>query len=80
MTSINVTSARKNLYSIISNVNSSHNPIHIAGKKGSAVLLSEDDWNSISETLHLSSIPGMVDSIKKGLSEPLSKCSKKLNW
>ena len=80
MTSINVTNARKNLYSIISSINISHDPVHIAGKKGSAVLLSEDDWNSIAETLHLSAIPGMAESIKKGLLEPISNCSKKLKW
>ncbi|MFC1504757.1 type II toxin-antitoxin system Phd/YefM family antitoxin [Spirochaetota bacterium] len=80
MTTINVTNARKKLYSLIEDVNSSHDTIHITGKNGSAVILSEDDWNSIEETLHLSSIPGMTESIKKGLAEPINKCSNKLNW
>ena len=80
MTSLNATNARKNFYSIISDVSNSHNPVHVSSKKGSVVMISEDDWNSISETLHLNSIPGMTESIKKGMSESLSKCSKKLSW
>jgi antitoxin YefM len=77
---INVTNARKQLYSIIEDVNTSHNPIHITSKNGSAVLISEKDWNSIEETLHLSSIPGMTESIKKGMEEPLKNCVKDLDW
>lgn len=80
MTSMNVTNARKKLYSIIEEVNVSHTPIHITGKNGSAVILSEDDWNAIAETLHLSSIPGMTKSIKEGMKEPLDKCSDSLEW
>jgi prevent-host-death family protein len=80
MTTINVTNARKQLYTIIEDVNSSHNPIHITSKKGSAVLISEEDWSSIEETLHLSSIPGMAESIKKGLAEPIDKCVNTLDW
>lgn len=80
MTSLNATNARKKFYSIISDVSHSHNPVHVSSKKGSVVMISEDDWNSISETLHLNSIPGMTKSIKKGMAESLSKCSKKLRW
>lgn len=80
MTTINVTNARKQLYSIIENVISSHNPIHITSKKGSAVIISEDDWSSIKETLYLSSISGMAESIKKGLLEPIENCDEKLDW
>jgi len=80
MTSINVTNARKRLYGIIDEVNLSHEPIHITGKKSSAVILSEDDWNAITETLYLSQFPGMPQSIKKGLSEPIKRCVKEMNW
>lgn len=77
---INAAKARKKLYSIIEQVNNSHNPIHITSKKGSAVLISEDDWNAIKETLYLNSIPGMSESIKEGLSEPIENCTDELNW
>ncbi len=80
MRTINVTNARKKLYSIIEDVNNSHSPIHISSKKGSAVIMSEQDWNAIEESLHLSSIPGMVDSIREGLLTPVEDCSDKLDW
>ena len=80
MTAITVTNARKNLYKLLDQANSSHVPILIEGKRGGAVLISEDDWASISETLYLTSIPGMRDLIKTGLSTPLNKCTKALKW
>ncbi|MCY7318430.1 MAG: type II toxin-antitoxin system Phd/YefM family antitoxin [Ramlibacter sp.] len=58
----------------------SHQPIHIAGKRSSAVLLSSEDWQAIQETLHLASIPGVVESIKKDMAEPLARSAKKLAW
>jgi antitoxin YefM len=80
MSAINVTSARKQLYKLVQDVQESHEPITITGKTGSAVLVSEEDWNSIEETMYLLSIPGMKDSIKNGLNEPIEKCSKELDW
>ena len=80
MSSINITYARNNLYKIVKNVNESHAPIHIIGKNDSAVLISEEDWKAIKETLYLTSITGMRDSIIKGLSDPIEKCSDKLSW
>jgi antitoxin YefM len=80
MTAITATEARKKLYSLLDEANESHVPILIEGKRGGAVLIGEEDWASIEETLYLSSIPGMKDSIKKGMTEPLSKCSKTLSW
>lgn len=80
MGSINVTKARQNLYQLISSVNESHEPMHIIGKSGSVVMISEEDWKSIQETLYLTSIPKMRESIIKGKNEPLSKCSDKLDW
>lgn len=67
MTTINVTNARKYIYSIIDDVNLSHEPVLVTGKNNNAIMISENDWNSISETLFLSNIPGMTDSIKKGM-------------
>jgi len=80
MTILNVTEARSRLYKLIDEASESHQPIVITGKRANAVLVSEEDWNAISETLHLMSIPGMSDSIKEGLSESISNCSEELDW
>ena len=80
MTTIAVTEARKRLYRLLDEVSKSHEPVHISGKRGGAVLVSEDDWRSIQETLYLVSIPGMRDSIIKGLKTPVGKCSRELKW
>jgi len=80
MTILNATEARAKLYSLIDETANTHQPIVITGKRGNAVLVSEEDWNAISETLHLLSVPGMRSAIKEGLKENLSKCSKELDW
>jgi len=77
---ITASSARSNLYKLIDEVTSSHDPKIITGKRNNAVLLSEEDWNAIQETLYLSSIPNMVESIKTGMDIPLSECEETLNW
>lgn len=80
MHSMTVTQARKQLFKLVRQARDFHKPIHISGKKGGAVLVSEEDWSSIEETLYLLSIPGMRKSIRKGLDTPLEKCSGELNW
>ncbi len=80
MSSINITNARKNLYKLVEGLSDTHEPIHITGKNKSAVLVGEEDWRSIEETLYLLSIPGMRESILKGMKEPLSKASTKDPW
>ena len=80
MTILNATEARSKLYNLIDEASETHQPITITGKRSNAVLISEEDWNSISETLHLLSVPGMRESIKAGMAEPTSECSKKLDW
>ena len=66
MSTINITNARQNLFQLVADVNVGFNPITIVNNKGkNAVLISEDEWKSIEETLYLSSIPGYVDNIKK---------------
>ena len=66
MSTINITNARQNLFQLVNDVNMGYNPITIVNNKGkNAVLISEDEWNSIQETLFLSSIPGLVDNIKQ---------------
>lgn len=80
MTSYSATKARANLYRLIDQVSESHKPITITGKKTGAVLVSEEDWSAIQETLYLLSTPGMGKSIRDGLKEPLNKCSKDIKW
>lgn len=71
MTTISVTKARENIYQILSDVNSSSQPITITNNRGkNGVLMSEDDWKAIQETLYLNSIPGMAESIIKAGNEP----------
>ena len=65
MSTINITNARQNLFQLVADVNVGFNPITIVNNKGkNAVLISEDEWKSIEETLYLSSIPGFVDNVK----------------
>jgi len=74
MSTINITSARKDLYNLVEHVNLYHDPVIIVGKKGNAVLVSEDDYRNIQETLYLSNIPGMVKSIIEGDETSLKDC------
>ena len=80
MTTLTATAARKSLYNLVDDVAMSHDPIQIIGKRHSAVLVSEDDWRSIQETLFLTSIPDMRESIQKGLNTPIEECSEELAW
>jgi len=80
MTSITATEARKQLYNLLDDVANSHEPVQISGKRHSAVLVSEEDWRAVQETLYLTGIPGMRESIRKGLKTPVDKCGKELNW
>ena len=76
MAVITASDARTKLYRLIDETNESHEPVIISGKRNNAVLGSEDDWKAIQETLFLSSIPGMKESIISGMKEPLSKCGR----
>ena len=80
MNILNATEARSKLYRLIDEASENHEPIVITGKRKNAVLISEEDWNAISETMYLLSVPGMRESIKEGLNEKLSDCSKELDW
>lgn len=80
MTTLNATEARSKLYTLIDETAKTHVPILITGKRSNAVLLSEDDWNSVKETLHLLSVPGMRESIKQGMDESIEECSEELTW
>ncbi len=80
MTILNATEARSKLYGLIDETTASHKPIVITGKRGNAVLVSEDDWNSINETLYLLSVPGLRESIQEGMKQPISECETDLDW
>ncbi len=78
MTTLTASQARAKLYKLLDEAASSHHPIQITGKRANAVLVAEEDWRAIQETLYLVSIPGMRESIRKGLKAPVKKCSKDL--
>ncbi len=80
MTTLTASKARSKLYRLIDETAQSHQPVVISGKRAQAVLLSADDWKAIQETLYLLSIPGMRESIRKGLKTPVQKCAKELKW
>ena len=80
MTTITASRARSQLYRLLDQAAESHEPITVTGKRHNAVLISEDDWRAVEETLYLLSIPGMRESIRKGLRIPLSRTSKRPGW
>lgn len=80
MPSIKATDARAKLYRLLDEVAETHEPVLITGKRSNAVLVSEDDWRSIQETLHLLSIPGMRESIQEGMETPIDECSDQPDW
>ncbi len=79
MKTITATTARSDLYRLIDTALSDHEPVQITGKRGNAVLVSESDWRAIQETLYLVSIPGMRESIVKGMAEPVDSCSREID-
>ncbi len=80
MTTITATEARARLYRLIDEIAHSHEPITITGKRSNAVLISEDDWRAIEETLYLTNIPGMRESIVEGMKIPLADCDDEVVW
>ena len=80
MNTLTASEARANLYRLIDQAADSHAPIHISGKRNSAVLLSETDWSAIQETLYLLSVPGMRESIHEGLKTSVADCAAELDW
>ncbi len=78
MTTVNAANTDMELYHLIDNL--SNEPIFIKGKKNNAVLISEEEWKSIEETLYLLSIPGMRESLLEGKAAPLEECSDEPGW
>jgi len=80
MTTVTATEARKRLYKLLDDVSHSHEPVQITGKRGNAVLVGEDDWRAVQETLYLMSIPGMRESVIEGLRTPAEELDGELHW
>ena len=80
MPTVNVSEARARLYKLIDETAVSHQPVLITGKRNSAVLVSEEDWNAINESLYLMSLPGMRESLREGMDSPLEECATELDW
>ncbi|OAB56861.1 antitoxin [Leptolyngbya valderiana BDU 20041] len=80
MSGITATEARSKLYRLIDETAESHQPIIITGKRNSAVLISEEDWSAIQETLFLLSVPGMRESIREGMETPVDECAEEPGW
>ncbi len=80
MAVITASQARANLYRLIDDATSSHQPLLISGKRNRAILVAEEDWIAIQETLFLVSVPGMRESILDGLNTPVDECRKELDW
>ncbi len=80
MKTITLEQAESALDAIINETASQHHPIHIAGKTNTGVLISDDDWRSIQETLYLLAVPGLRESILAEGKTPMSECSQELTW
>lgn len=80
MATLTASEARSQLYRLIDQVAESHEPTLISGKRNNAVILSEEDWRSIQETLHLLSVPGMRESILEGMATPVEECEADPGW
>ncbi|MBI3999434.1 MAG: type II toxin-antitoxin system Phd/YefM family antitoxin [Candidatus Omnitrophica bacterium] len=80
MTTLAASKARILLYRLLRQVAKTHEPVQITGKEANAVLVSEEDWRAVQETLYLLSVPKMRESIRKGLKTPVDKCSKDPGW
>ncbi len=80
MPNITITEARSNLNRLIDESAETHQPILITGRRNNAILVSEADWSAIQESIYLLSVPGMRESIREGIAEPINECTKTLDW
>jgi antitoxin YefM len=80
MQTVTATTARSMIYKLLDDASEYHEPIQITGKRSTAVLVAEEDWRAIQESLYLVSIPGMRESVRAGLATPVSACDKDLDW
>ena len=80
MEHLTASEARAGLYRLIDQTAESHQPVMIAGKRAKAVLVSAEDWEAMQETLYLLAVPGMRESIKQAMAEPLASSATELDW
>lgn len=80
MIALSATNARANLYRLIDQVNEESEEITITGQRGNAVLVGEEDWRAIQETLYLMSVPGLTTSIQKARDEGTEAGAEELDW
>jgi prevent-host-death family protein len=80
MSTLTASEARAKLYRLIDQAAESHEPIRITGKRNSAVLVSEEDWSAVQETMHLLSVPGMRESVMEGMETPVEELETELDW
>jgi prevent-host-death family protein len=80
MTTVTVTEARTQLFRLLAEVAESHEPVLITGRRANAVLIAEDDWRAIQETMYLLGVPGMRESIVEGMAAPLDECEDEVDW
>jgi len=73
MTNTNITNFRKDIYEMLERTIKYNEPINISTKNGNAIVLSEEDYNNLMETLYIESVPGMKEDIIKGMQEPLEE-------
>ena len=79
MQNTNITAARSELYKLASSCIKYNNVVNINTKEGNVIMISEEDYNSLIESLYLAGIPGMYESIEEGVKTPLEEC-KKIEW
>ncbi len=77
---MSVSQVRADIYNVMDETAQTHEPILITGKRNNVVMLSQEDWNAIEETLYLSSIPNMVSSIQDSMNAPDSEFSENIEW
>ena len=80
MTTMSATEARRQLYKLLDDVSQSHEPVQITGRRSNAILVSEEDWRAVQETLYLVSIPGMRESILEGMAATADELGDSLDW
>ncbi len=80
MPTYSASDARANLYRLIDDVAESHRPARITGRRSNAILIAEDDWNAIQETLYLLTIPGLRQAALDDLTRPAEQCSEAPGW
>ena len=80
MKTVQATKARDNLFQLLKEVVTTHDPIQVQTKQGFVVMLSQEDWEAIEETLYLDSIPGVGDSIVEGMQASVDECSSEVEW